>query len=226
MPRPRKQNGASGALVRRRGRRGSEMLLIALELFATQGFANVTIKDIARKAGMNTALIYYYYRNKEDLFFAALKHAIGQALGERSDREASDTDPVEVIRDWFDTNERLLAPISQMLKLMLDYRTAGRRSASIQGLIEQFYGGEMELLSRTIRRGMRMGRFRKVDEEATALFVSTHLDGLIVASVIRSGFGLHAGLANLQDMLFAHLGLAASAAARRLVAREMQRVAA
>lgn len=191
------------------------MLLTALALFATQGFTSVTIKDIARKAGMNTALIYYYYRDKEDLFLAALRHAINQALERHGDHDADDADPVEAIRDWFNTNERLFAPISQMLKLMLDYRASGARSASIQALIDRFYGAEMELLSRTIRRGIRVGLFHKVDENATALFVSTHLDGLIVASVIRRGFDLHAGLAKLQDVLFAHLGLAERSGARR-----------
>jgi AcrR family transcriptional regulator len=225
MRRTGKQGSRARAPARRRGARSDRMLLTALELFATQGFANVTIKDIARKTGMNAALIYYYYRDKEDLFLAALKHAINQALDRHGGLDQESADPVASIRDWFKTNERLFVPIGHMLKLMLDYRAAGARSASIQGLIDQFYGSELELLSRAIRLGVRVGVFRRVDEGATALLVSTHLDGLIVASVIRRGFNLHAGLAKLQELLFAHLGLAKRASARRRGAREMLRAA-
>jgi DNA-binding transcriptional regulator YbjK len=56
--------------------RREELAAVALDLFAERNFAAVTIKDIASALGVNTALIYYYFDSKEDLFRAAIESAL------------------------------------------------------------------------------------------------------------------------------------------------------
>lgn len=41
----------------------------ALELFAKQGFAATSIREIADVAAINSATMYYYYKNKDELLF-------------------------------------------------------------------------------------------------------------------------------------------------------------
>jgi len=53
------------------------ILAAATELFAAQGFAGVTIKEIAAKAKVNSALLYYYFDDKEGLYREALAQMIG-----------------------------------------------------------------------------------------------------------------------------------------------------
>ena len=53
------------------------ILAAAAELFAAQGYAGTTIKEIAAKAKVNSALLYYYYEDKEGLYRAVLAHLIG-----------------------------------------------------------------------------------------------------------------------------------------------------
>ena len=53
------------------------ILNAATELFAAQGFSGVTIKEIAANAKVNSALLYYYYGDKEGLYRAALAHLVG-----------------------------------------------------------------------------------------------------------------------------------------------------
>jgi|ERR1041385_8870658 TetR/AcrR family transcriptional regulator len=53
------------------------ILSAATELFAAQGFAGVTIKEISARAKVNSALIYYYYEDKEGLYRAVLRYIIG-----------------------------------------------------------------------------------------------------------------------------------------------------
>ncbi|MFZ1071180.1 MAG: helix-turn-helix domain-containing protein, partial [Methyloceanibacter sp.] len=47
-----------------------KFLTASLDLFAERNFASVTIKDIAKALNVNTALIYYYFDSKTDLFRA------------------------------------------------------------------------------------------------------------------------------------------------------------
>jgi TetR/AcrR family transcriptional regulator len=53
------------------------ILAAATELFAAQGFAGVTIKEIAARAKVNSALLYYYFDDKEGLYREALAQMIG-----------------------------------------------------------------------------------------------------------------------------------------------------
>ena len=44
-----------------------KLLEAALRLFASSGVASVSVRDIAREAGVNSALVGYYFRSKEGL---------------------------------------------------------------------------------------------------------------------------------------------------------------
>ena len=59
-----------------------EAILDAAErLFAGQGFAATTIKQIGAAAGVNTALLYYYFDDKVALYRAALARVFGGLAG-------------------------------------------------------------------------------------------------------------------------------------------------
>src|SRR6516225_8114645 len=49
------------------------ILKAALEEFSHEGVAGGRTDEIARRAGVNKALIYYYFKDKEGLYAAALE---------------------------------------------------------------------------------------------------------------------------------------------------------
>ena len=53
----------------------AKILAAAEELFAARGFAGTSIRDIARSAGVNPAMIHYYFGNKEGLYRAIIESA-------------------------------------------------------------------------------------------------------------------------------------------------------
>src|SRR5882757_427973 len=133
----------------RRTRRGSEysadtLMRVALDLFSRSDFSAVTIKDIASASNVNTALIYYYYDSKEDLFRAAIEFAIKKALERFSELRQKHTDPVYLINGWFHSNLDISHLIRQLVKIMLDYSSAANPIASVEALIKQFYVVEQD----------------------------------------------------------------------------------
>ena len=71
---------------------------IAIDLFAAKGFSATTMRDIARTAEVNTALIYYYFEDKEEILYHIVERssrALVLALRAVQSREA---DPVEGLK--------------------------------------------------------------------------------------------------------------------------------
>lgn len=56
----------------------------AVEIFQSKGMAGARMQEIADKAGINKALLHYYFRNKQMLFEAVFKSALGQLAPEIS----------------------------------------------------------------------------------------------------------------------------------------------
>src|SRR5262249_42190648 len=59
------------------------ILHAALEEFAHEGVAGARTEEIARRAGVNKALLYYYFKDKEGLYAAALEQVFS-GLAERA----------------------------------------------------------------------------------------------------------------------------------------------
>ena len=60
----------------------------AEQLFAARGYDGTVVRDIARAAGVNAAMIHYYFKSKEGLYRAILEGVKGEiAVGRNSNRE-------------------------------------------------------------------------------------------------------------------------------------------
>ena len=57
----------------------------------------MTIKDIAKALGVNTALIYYYFDSKTDLFRATIEHAVARAFENVHALDDKSADPATII---------------------------------------------------------------------------------------------------------------------------------
>lgn len=187
--------------------RAEELMAIALELFARRDFADVTIKDIGNAAGVNTALIYYYFDSKEDLFQATLRHAVAQTLDRYRRLQERYTDPVGLIHAWFDTHVQLFEPIRQLVKIMLDYAVLPTAKRTVvDDVIRRFYDEERKIISESVRRGMAVGLFKPVDPDAMAKLVSTYLDGIMVRSMIHRNFDTPRAIKEFEQMFWGNLG--------------------
>jgi len=62
--RPRRQKTVTPGTDEKRER----ILKAAEQLFATQGYANTTLEQIVRELGVSKPFVYYYFRNKQEIF--------------------------------------------------------------------------------------------------------------------------------------------------------------
>lgn len=62
-------------MAKRKEAHRAKFLQTAIRLFGSQGCHATTVPDIVREAGSSTGAFYFYFRNKEDVFAAALELA-------------------------------------------------------------------------------------------------------------------------------------------------------
>jgi AcrR family transcriptional regulator len=96
--------------------REDQILTVASEVFANEGFATTNIQAIAERAGISKPLIYNYFGSKEGLFLACIERA-GQIVAEEVERIANE-DTVGI--------ERGMRTLDGMFRVLEDQRHVWR----------------------------------------------------------------------------------------------------
>lgn len=165
-----------------RGEKRPLILQAATEVFAEQGFAAVTVAEIADRAGIGKGTVYEYFSSKDDLLFAVFEW-----MNEGIDKR---------IRDFLDeggtTRERIQHLLNlgaeitreqvEMQAVSLDFWSASRGTKSEERYNRaclETYRTYRRLVADVIRQGQEAGELRsEVDADAIAAMVVAGMDGL------------------------------------------------
>src|SRR6202163_3934258 len=156
------------------------ILTAALEEFAHEGAAGARTDEIARRAGVNKALLYYYFKEKEGLYAAALEQVFS-GLHERvmAVLERADLLPPERLLLYVRTHFDYIAsaPVYPRLVQREFMRSAGRTPSPAAGRVMERHGKPLyNRLEKLIDEGIASGDFRRVDPVQTV----TSIIGTIV----------------------------------------------
>jgi len=137
------------------------ILTAAGSIFAKSGLAGARTDNIAAAAGVNKAMLYYYFGSKQSLYEAVVEDHFYEF-----NRQA-----LEVLNAPGPAREVLLRYVS----LHLDFISARHQSAPLfqqltmtggkflERLIRRYFAARGEALGKLIERGARGGEFRGVD---------------------------------------------------------------
>jgi len=156
------------------------ILKAALEEFAHEGVAGARTDEIARRAGVNKALIYYYFKDKEGLYAAALEQVFsGLHLKVGAVLERTDLPPRERLVLYAQTHFDYIAsaPVYPRLVQREFMRTTGRTLSPAAGrIMEKHVRPFYDRLEKLILEGTKTGDFRRLDPMQTV----TSMIGIIV----------------------------------------------
>jgi AcrR family transcriptional regulator len=182
------------------------ILTIALDVFSSGELAAVGMRDVAVAAKVNIALIYYYFKSKEQLLAAVIEYAWRQALDLYARRTAEVTDPQDALDEWFQVNATFFAPLKKMVQILVQYQSSSGSPSLIDKQIRKFYRSEREIIRRCVVSGVEKGCFRKVDPDAAAIFISAHLDGIYFVSISRPWTDIRSFMQVQWGELWSYLG--------------------
>jgi len=134
----------------RRGEARALILRAARREFGSHGFAGARVDHIARRAGVNKQLIYYYFGSKNGLFRAAA----GPLPENPEHPPAGDKTAPDSFRTAVGVLFAELAERPELVSLLVDRGQAGGT------LAQQWAREKAQTLARLVSHGQGMGYFR------------------------------------------------------------------
>jgi TetR/AcrR family transcriptional regulator len=143
----------------------SKILRAAIHEFSERGLAGARTESIANSAGVNKALLYYYFKSKNGLYAAAIKEAGSKVMESAMAALDSGGSPGEsLLRSVLDHFDRLLTQHefqTLMQQEMVRFRLG--ESKTIALLVESVFGPLLIKMQQVTREGIRTGELCSVD---------------------------------------------------------------
>jgi TetR/AcrR family transcriptional regulator len=161
------RNGAAGRLGSRRQPESTRAAILdaAGREFAHEGVAGARTDAIARAAGVNKALLYYYFKDKETLYGAVLDEAFSGLKATVFRVLDSDQPPREKMLAYVGTYFDFIAANQLYPRLMQGEMMRAREGHSqlIEKAIKNYIQPIFVRVSEVIREGIAKGEFRPVN---------------------------------------------------------------
>jgi AcrR family transcriptional regulator len=155
-----------------------KIIKVATSLFAKKGFDAATVDEIASKAKVNKALIYYYFKNKDDLLTKIFDNFMEEGLV-RFQELFSKMESEEVF-DSRDRVEELMQILlgfmmenEELLKVMLMESIKGRRDPFLEIMKRQAGRELVGLVDEARSKGVTL------DEDITQMWMTEFFTGSI-----------------------------------------------
>ncbi|MDO6434346.1 TetR family transcriptional regulator [Flavitalea sp. BT771] len=139
------------------------ILTVAEELFGDNGFDGTSVRDIAQKAGVNLAMISYYFGSKEKLLEALIELRAGYSFGILEELNKDET-----LSPWDKIDRLVEFYVEKVLNNLrfhsIMYREATNvRSEEIRDRIINIKLRNLEQITKIIQDGQQKKLFREID---------------------------------------------------------------
>lgn len=163
-----------------------KILAAAEELIIEAGWANVTTRLIAERAGVNNALIHYYFGSKDALLLEAAAAAFAEETEGPLSSLADAPSTGEALKSLFSWLVTVDTHSPMMIVSMEAAHQAIRDEAVaefLKGIWDEYFGGITSLIEAAQARG----EFREdLDAQGTAVAFGALLDGLFLYRLLAA----------------------------------------
>jgi len=141
----------------------------AASMFAEQGLAGARMDEIARAAKVNKALLYYYFRSKEELHRFVLETLLSQLRTRVWDLHTAKLPARKRLAAVFDNFFEFVRRHPNYPRLIQREMMSDGRN--VEWIVSEYYKPLHARLVALIEDGISSGEFRRVDARNTALTV-------------------------------------------------------
>lgn len=168
---------------RERLRHKKEILQVALNLFSSKGFHNVSMQDIAAESEFAVGTLYNFFESKESLFTTLLELCADQICQSLLPILEADTDEDEKLRQYIRSHTQIVEDSIDFIRLYVsEYGTKVPAQPCINEKTDTVGKILREKVSDIITVGIKKGLFRNVDPEITAHSLLSALESFVIES--------------------------------------------
>ena len=170
----------SARVPEREAQRRLALVKAAFREVAEKGFAEVTLDDIARRAGVSKGVTLYYFSSKEDLLRRLFAWLVDSIHARMRDAVSSAATPAEKIHELVAITFPSPSKNRAFFRTFVDFSGLAARRDAFRDVMERFYRGCREIDVEIVHEGMRRGDFAVTDADAAASTVRAIFDGLMM----------------------------------------------
>jgi len=128
----------------------------AMEVFDERGFERAKVEDVAARAGLARATIYYHFRSKRDLFVFLLRQGMEELGRAVSDAVSAASSPLEALEALIDSHVDFYTAHQSFARLVLTetWRTNPAKELSPAELLTHDLGVALEVFARAEKAGI------------------------------------------------------------------------
>jgi TetR/AcrR family transcriptional regulator, fatty acid metabolism regulator protein len=156
------------------------LLKAAFREVAEKGFSEVTLDDIARRAGVSKGVTLYYFDSKEDLFRELFSWLIDSIHGRMREAVAREPDPVGKVRALVALIFPSPSKNRAFFRAFVDFCGLAARREPFREVNERFYAGCRQIDGGIVEEGMRQGVFVLRDPKEAGSTMRAIFDGLMM----------------------------------------------
>ncbi|AJE97315.1 TetR/AcrR family transcriptional regulator [Pandoraea apista] len=147
-------------VTRNRDRTRAQILAAARDEFSLRGYEGARVEAIAERAGSNKRMLYYYFKNKDELFLAVMEETYRGIRDAEAELRLLDLPPIDAIRALVTFTWEYYLAHPEFLSLLnsenLYHAQHLRRSTDIRSLNSPL----IDTLGEILARGHREKLFR------------------------------------------------------------------
>lgn len=150
------------------------ILRAAMDEFAHETVAGGRIDAIAGAAGVNKALLYYYFHDKEQLYGAVLDYIFSELTGRVFPVLDSDLPPKAKLQHYVEAYFDAVASVPEVPRILQQEMMRSGRDGSphIQRIAQAYIRPLAMRVRKLLLEGIAQGEFRRVDPQNTALTIA------------------------------------------------------
>lgn len=153
-----------------------QILQAALQLYLKHGLRKVTMDDVAKVIGKSRSVLYYYYKNRDEIFDAVMEMLIGNVADEIIEAVDKAGTTQDKIRAFGLVKIKVSEEKREVFAAMESGMNAdeiSRYTKTINGIHIKLMKAESDLLKSVFSEGVKKGEIRqlKPKEQDTLIFI-------------------------------------------------------
>ena len=156
------------------------LLKAAFREVAEKGFSEVTLDDIARRAGVSKGVTLYYFDSKEELFRELFGWLIDSIHARMREAVGAEEDPVAKLKALVALIFPSPSKNRAFFRAFVDFSGIAARREAFRAVNERFYAGCREIDGGIVEEGNRRGVFTARDANEAGSTMRAIFDGLML----------------------------------------------